>query len=148
MKEKFSKLSELSKMLLLALVIGIVSMAICLVPLFVFNQPGWLIGVAIGMLIEIVSITLLYKGSEITLIKFKTWLFLLFYFSRMVLFLVAMIVVALLSYGFGSFAPVPAFKYALWGTLIGWAPMQIIILVVMAIKKKGPVSIAEKKEND
>lgn len=150
MKEKFSKLSELSKMLIIASIIGAIAMLACLLPLIFANQPGWLIGVAIGTTVEIISLFLLYKGSEVALNKLKTWLFLVFYFSRMALFLASMVVTAILQFGFpyANIAPVPAFNYALWGDIIGFAPMQIIILIVMAIKKKGPISISEKKENE
>ena len=148
MKEKISNLSELTKMLLLATLVALISLGIALIPLFTLNLPGWLIGIAMGSFIEIISIILLYKGSEIALSSFKAWHFLLFYFTRMTLFLAGMVVAALLQYGIASFAPVEVFKYALWGVLIGYAPMQIVVIAVMMFKKKSPLTISEKKESN
>lgn len=146
MKNFLKNLSEVNKMLLLACLVSLGLMLLSLIPLFAFKQPGWLIGIAIGSAIEIFSIFLLYKGSEVALSTFKAWHFLLFYFTRMTLFLVGMVVAALLQFGFGTFKPVPAFNYALWGVLIGYAPMQTIVISIMFAKKKSPLTISEKKE--
>ena len=54
---------ELIKMLEYAAIIALALCLLALIPLFVFGQPGWLIGVAIGSVIEIINLFLLFKGS-------------------------------------------------------------------------------------
>lgn len=143
------KLSELQKMLVIAAIVSVALALLALIPLFVAHQPGWLIGVGIGSAIEIVNIYLLYKGSEVALKNLKTYQFLLFYFSRMALFLVGLLVVAIFSYGFlGKIEPVPAFKNAIWGLLIAYTPMQIVVIAVMLKNKKSIVTISEKEEDE
>ena len=148
MKNFLAKLSELQKMLLLGGVVSLFLLLLSLIQLFVASQTGWLIGVAIGCAVEMLSIFLLYKGSEMAMTNLKAWQFLLCYFLRMFLFLVGMIVAAMFSYGFFTYVqPIPAFKYALWGVLIGYAPMQIIVIGVLIAKKKSPITISEQKED-
>ena len=65
MLEKFRKLAELYKMLIVAGLVAAFLLLLSLIPLFVFNQPGWLIGVAIGSVIEITNIALLYICSNL-----------------------------------------------------------------------------------
>lgn len=144
MKKFLAKLNELEKMLLLAACVAVVLAGLALIPLFVAHQPGWLIGVGIGSLIEVVNIFFLYKGSELAMKTFKTSLFLLLYFSRMVLFLVGLVLVAMFQFGFfGYVSPVWAFKNAIWGVLIGYTPMQIIVIAVMVRSKKNFITISE-----
>ena len=149
MKKFLAKLNELQKMELLAAIVSVVLMLLALIPLLLVNQPGWLIGAAIGSAIELVNILLLYKGSEIAMKTFKTWLFLLLYFARMFLFLIGLVLVALLQFGFGTYVTaVPAFKYAIWGVLIGYTPLQIVIVVVMVKSKKNFVTISENNQKE
>lgn len=149
--KKIEKLNDLKKMLLLGLAVGVVLALIMLIPLFVSNQPGWLIGVGIGTLIELFNIFLLYKGSEAALKSFKTSIFLLFYFLRMVLFIGGFLVTAMFSYGLtGHVMPVEVMAYSLWGVLIAYTPTQIVVIVVMVKSKKNIITISEKtdeKEN-
>ena len=125
MKSKIQSLSELTKMLLLCLAVSIVFIGVSAVGLF-FNQPGWLIGVSIGCVIEAINIVLLYKGSGQVLRNEKPALFLVFYFLRTFLVIAAITGLILLEYK----AQVPAFKYSFWGVLIGYTPIQIIVIVV------------------
>lgn len=149
MKKFLAKLNELQKMELLAAVVAVVLMLAALLPLFLANQPGWLIGVAIGSAIELVNIFLLYKGSELALKTFKTWLFLLMYFARMFLFLIGLVGIALLQFGFGTYvAPVEAFKHAIWGVLIGYTPVQLVVIIVMIKSKKNFVTISENNQKE
>lgn len=128
-------------MLLLALAVGIVLILGSLVGVF-FSQYGWIIGVSLGTAIELINIWLLYKGSELTLKYFKTSLFLLTYFSRMVLYIVGILVLVLLQFNF----EIHVFDNSFWGFLIGITPMQVVVIVVMARSGKNPIDIAEKKE--
>ncbi len=149
MKKFLAKLNELQKMELLATVVAVTLCLLALIPLFVFNQPGWLIGVAIGSAIELVNIFLLYKGSEITLQKLKTINFVVFYLLRMTLFVLGLLIVVVFQYGILNYiTPVPAFKYALWGVLIGYTPVQIVVIVVMLKSKKNFVTIAENNQKE
>ena len=71
---------ELIKMLEYAAIIALALCLLALIPLFVFGQPGWLIGVAIGSVIEIINLFLLFKGSEVSLKTLKVTIYMLFYF--------------------------------------------------------------------
>lgn len=144
MKKFLAKLNELEKMLLLATCVALVLAGLSLLPLFLAHQPGWLIGVGIGSVIEIANIFLLYKGSEIAMKTLKSAIFLLLYFSRMALFLVGLLLVAMFQFGFLAYVqPLWAFKNAIWGVLIGYTPMQIIVIIVMVRSKKSFITISE-----
>ena len=143
MKNYLSKLSDLKKMLLLASVIGLV-LILGSIAGVIFGQYGWMIGVAIGTLVELVNIVLLYKGSEMALKYFKASLFLLMYFSRMVLYIVGILVLVLLQYNF----EIHVFDNSFWGFIIGVTPMQAVVIAVMIRTHKGPIDISEKKEEE
>ena len=151
MKNLYHRLNELQRMLILAGLVSIVLLLLSLIPLFAFNQFGWLIGVAIGSVIEIVNVTLLYKGSEFTLKRGKPYFFLLFYFVRMFLFLLGFLVTALLGFGFtyqGNvvIAPVEPFINSLWGVLIGYTPIQFVVIIVMLVSKRNPLTMSQVNE--
>ena len=113
---------ELIKMLEYAAIIALALCLLALIPLFVFGQPGWLIGVAIGSVIEIINLFLLFKGSEVSLKKLKVTMYMLFYFLRMVLFLAGILVTAIFSFGFTSILePVPEMANSIWGVVIAYA---------------------------
>ena len=131
MKEKIANLSELKKMLLLCALVSIVLIAGSSVGLF-FNQPGWIIGVSLGCIVEAISIVLLYKGSSQILKAEKPALFLLFYTLRMFLFVAVFLVLVLLD----TQAQIEAFKYSFWGELIGYTPMQAIVVIV-SLRHRG-----------
>lgn len=141
MKNYLKNCSELTKMLLLASLIGAILIS-CSTIGIVYGQPGWIIGVTAGTAVELLNIFLLYKGSEVTLKYFKSYLFLLMYFSRMVLLITGLLVFVMLQYYFN----VEFFTNSFWGFLIGIGPMTIIVIVVMALSGKSPIDIAEKKE--
>lgn len=155
MKKWINKLNELQRMLLLGCVVMVFLCLLSLIPLFVFNQPGWLIGVAIGSIVGIINILLTYKGSEVGLSTYKTIYFMLFYFIRILLILLSFVLTALFQFGFivGEnvyFSPISAFDFSLWGDLIGVLPMQIVLVIVMMKEKKNPITISEnlKKEEN
>ena len=141
MKNYLSKCSDLKKMLLLASVIGLALILGSIVGV-VFGQYGWMIGVVIGTAVELVNIYLLYKGSEMALKYFKASLFLIMYFSRMTLYIAGILVLVLLQYQF----EVHVFDNSFWGFIIGITPMQAVVIIVMIKTGKGPIEIAEKKE--
>jgi len=138
MKKFFKNLSEVKKMIFISFIVGII---LCLIALFgVFSgQPGWLIGVAIGSVIEMVNIYFLYKGSDMALKESRTPLFLLFYFGRMLLFAGGIILCVVMQYSLH----IDAFKNSFWGVLIGYTPMQIIVVIVMAKTGKSPMNMRD-----
>ena len=156
MKKFLAKLNELQKMCLLSLCVGIVLMLFSLLPLFLANQSGWLIGIAIGTILGIINICLTYQGSEVALKTFKTYSFLLFFFLRAVLVIIALVVTAMFQFGFRTSAdsyivqPITAFNYSLWGFLIGYILMKIVMIIAMAKSKKNDVTISDNlhKEKD
>ena len=125
MRKLLANLTELQKMLLLAALVSLFLIACSCIGLF-FNQPGWLIGVSIGSVVEIINIILLYKGSNQVLKEEKPGLFLLFYAIRMILFVGVVLVLVLLQYK----ALIEVFNYSFWGALIGYTPMQLIVVIV------------------
>lgn len=139
MKKLFENLSELKKMILISTIVGL-SLTLLAVIGVVFGQPGWIIGVAIGSVIEIANIVFLYKGSDMALKEEKTPYFLIFYFARMALFAGGIILCVVMQY----VLHIDAFVNSFWGVLIGYTPMQIIIVIVMAKNGKSPLNMNEK----
>ena len=131
MKQKLASLSELQRMLLLATLVSVVLIGLSCIGL-AFNQPGWLIGVSLGSLVEILSIILLYKGSSEVLKEQKPGIFLLFYGLRMILFIGLIVGLVLLQYK----ANIEIFTNSFWGALIGYTPMQLIVIIV-SIRNRG-----------
>lgn len=153
MKNFLDKLNELEKMLILALLVGVILMLFSLIPLFAVKQSGWLIGIAIGTIIGIINIYLTYYGSEVALKTFKTYSFLLFYFLRATLVVIALVVTAMFQFGFSvgesSYVEaVSAFNFSLWGFLIGYFPMKIVMIITMAKSKTNAVTISDNLHKD
>ena len=132
MKEKLAKLSELQRMSILWGIVSFVLIAGSSVGLF-FNQPGWIIGVSIGCVVELLSMILLFEGTTEILKNEKPALFLLFYMLRMVLFVATILVLVLLQYK----ANLEVFNYSFWGALIGYTPMQAIVIITSLRTKIG-----------
>ena len=143
MKNYLKNCSDLAKLLLAASVTGIVLILDSIVGI-VFGQPGWMIGIALGTVVELVNIYLLYKGSELALKHFKASLFIIVYFTRMTLYIAGILVLVLMQYQFN----IEVFNNSFWGFLIGITPMQAVVIVVMAKSGKSPIDIAEKKEEE
>lgn len=150
MKKILSKLSELNSMLILASIISLVILVIFLIVGLTTGYYGWLIGGAIGSVIEIINIVLLYKGSEFVIEKGKPMTFLIFYFARMILYIAAFLVCAM--FGFINnllHTPfIPVFEHSIWGVLIAISPLQIIVIVALMIQKKPLTEIAKKDESE
>ena len=141
MKNYLAKCSELTRMILLAILIGVVLILASIVGA-VFGQFGWMVGVSVGTAVEVLNLFLLYRSSELALKETKSSLFLLLYFVRMALYVAGILVLVLLQY----FWHISFFDNSFWGFLIGISPMQIIVIIVMARSKKGPLEIAQKKD--
>lgn len=127
-------LSDLQKLVILSTSIGIVLIALSFISM-IFNQPGWIIGVSLGTVIEIINIILLYKGSEHIGNELKSPLFLLYFFLRLLLIAISFILTAYLDFKLH----LPVFKNSIWGVLIGLSPMEIVVLLVFSKKTKSLV---------
>lgn len=139
--KKLAKCSDLAKMLILASLIGFV-LILASISGAVFGQFGWMIGVAIGTVVELVNLVFLYKASELALKESKTSLFILLYFARMFLYVAGILLLVLFQYRWY----IEVFTNSFWGYLIGITPMQIVVIIVMAKSGKTPLEIASKKE--
>ena len=132
MKCRFGKLTELQATLVVAAIISTILIALSAIGLF-FNQPGWIIGVSIGSLAELVSIYLSDIGSTAALKNSKTGLFLLSYFIRMILFVGLFAMLVIFQYKLGYVV----FRNSYWGMAIGFFP-SLLITVAMQLKfQKG-----------
>ena len=143
MKNYLKNCSDLAKLLLASSIVGIV-LILASITGIVFGQPGWMIGIALGTVVELVNIYLLYKGSELALKHFKASLFIIVYFTRMTLYIAGILVLVLMQYQFN----IEVFNNSFWGFLIGITPMQAVVIIVMAKSGKSPIDIAEKKEEE
>lgn len=128
-------------MVLLASFVGLILIIFSIIGA-IFGQPGWLIGVALGSLIEVINIVFLYKGSDMALKDGKTAFFLLFYFGRMILFAGGIILCVVMQYKL----EIQAFTNSFWGVLIGYTPMQIIVIIVMLKTGRTPLDMTGKND--
>lgn len=98
----------------------------------IFGQIGWLIGTALGTVLNLINSILVYKGTEVSLKESKTGFFLLSYFVRMFLFFVFFAVLVVLQYKL----EIDAFKNSFWGMAIAFFP-SIMVTVLVQLKYKG-----------
>ena len=131
MKHKITKLNELQIELLISLGISIVFALCALVGIF-YKQPGWLIGVGIGAVVELLYIFLVNKSSDLALNEKKTGLYLLSYFGRMILFVGVFATLVVLQYS----AKIEVFYYSPWGMLIAFFPSTLITVVTETKHRK------------
>lgn len=121
------------KAIILALIVCGAMMLVTLIFIFFFDPIevlSWTLGIFIGSVCEISSILLMYLGANQATKKGKTGLFLLFHFLRMGIILIALAVCGMLGYGFFAIPKVVIFHYSIFGCLIGYTPIQIIISII------------------
>ena len=140
MKKLFSNCSTLMRLVLYCCLIGLVLIGLSCIGL-IFGQPGWLIGASIGMVVSAINVVLLFKGSSFALKSYKASLFLLFYFARMLIYVGMTVLLAYLDISL----KILAFKNSVFGLLIAFVPMVIIVVVVMTREKKNVMNIGELK---
>lgn len=140
MKKLFSSQSTLVRLVLYSCLFGLALIALSCIGLF-FSQPGWLIGASIGMVVSAINVVLLFKGSSIALKNYKASLFLLFYFTRMLLYVGMTVLLAYLDIS----QQIPAFKNSVFGLLIAFVPMVVVVAIVMTKEKKNFMNIGELK---
>lgn len=124
MKKFLKKFTDLELTILLEGIIGVIAVGLSCIG-FAFDQPGWAIGVATGVIVSMVSTLLVFKGSEFAMKDNKAGLYLLFFFLRMVLFIGMTVFFALMQYKVKN----DRFDYSIWGGLIGYSPMFIILII-------------------
>lgn len=129
MKKFLKNLDDSSLTLLIQAIVGIVFILISLVGFF-FGKPGWTIGVVSGVAIALLSSLLVLKGTEATLRDGKTGLFLASSFVRMFLFVGVIGAYAYLWF----MAKVSAFEFAVWGAVIGYSPMFLVMIIGQFIR--------------
>ncbi len=124
MKKFLSKFSDFTLTIILEGIIGVVAVALSFIG-FKFGKYGWTIGCATGTVLAMLSTVMVFKGSDAAMRANKMGLYFLFYFLRMVLFIGVMVVFAILQYK----SEIHVFDYSLFGTLIAYTPMFIILIV-------------------
>ena len=140
MKKFFSNCSQLTRLVIYCLAFGLVLMILSCIGI-IFGQFGWLIGAAIGTAVSLVNVVLLFKGSSFALKTFKASLFLLFYFSRMLIYVGMTVLLAYLDFSLH----IGAFAYSIFGLLIAYLPMVVIVCIVMSKEGKNVMNIGELK---
>lgn len=124
MKKFLLKFSDLTLTIMLEGIVGIIATGLSCIG-FAYSQTGWAIGISTGTFVAMLSTVLVFKGSDAAIRDSKTALYLLFYFLRMILFVGVMVVFALLQYKFNN----PKFDYSVFGALIGYTPMFVILII-------------------
>lgn len=126
MKNFWNSLNELKKSLIISSLVTVALMLLSLIGL-IFGQIGWLIGVSVGGLIQLINITLHFKGADFILKKNKASLFLLLFFARMLLIVGAFVLCIVLE----RVVLIQAFKNSIFGVLIGITPTEIILMMTV-----------------
>lgn len=144
MKKFLIKFSDFTLTMFLEGIIGVVAVALSCIG-FVYGQYGWAIGIATGTVVALLSTVMVFKGSDAAIRDNRTAIYLLCYFLRMILFIGVLVLFAILQYKM----KVEVFYFSIWGALIGYTPM-FILLVVGQIKGSHDLDkkIQEKSKED
>ena len=124
MKKFLQKFNDLELTIFLEGIIGIIAIGLSFIG-FIYDQTGWAIGVSTGVFVSMVSTVLVFKGSDFAMRETKAGLYFLFYIARMILFIGIMVFFAIMQYKVENHH----FDYSIWGALIGYAPMFVILIV-------------------
>lgn len=138
MKKLFSSQSTLVRLVLYCALFGLALIALSCIGL-IFSQPGWLIGASIGMVVSVLNVFLLFKGSSAALKSYKAWLFLIFFFARMIIYVGMTVLLVYLDLSL----KIEAFKNSVFGLLIAFVPMVVVVSIVMTKEKKNFMNIGE-----
>ena len=122
-------MKNLSTITKLVLITSLVGLGITLISLFTvfIGYPGWTIGIAIGSIIDVAIVSLLFIGGDRTTKSSKPGTTILFYFLRIILLAAGLIIPALLDYKFN----IAFMKYSVFGAAIGYVPGIFIIVLVL-----------------
>mgnify|MGYP003296494675 CR=1 FL=1 len=124
-------LSTVSKLTIYSALAGVAITLISLFTVFI-GYPGWTIGIAIGSIIDVAVVALLYVGGDRTIKSQKLGVTALFYILRMILLIAGLLVPALLEYKLN----IPVMKYSTFGSAIGYIPGVFVVIIVLT---KGKV---------
>ena len=136
MKNFLNKLSTLCRLELYALCVGIIICGVSCIG-FIWGHAGWLIGTAIGTVAVMMNVFLMFKGSAKSLKTGRAMFFLMCFFLRYIVFLGLAVLLAYLQFT----EHVPAFEYSIFGLLIGYSPLTIIVCVTMSREGRNPMNI-------
>lgn len=126
----------MGKTLLLSAIVGVATFLISLIFLFFFDSISWSIGIAIGVVLELINIYLLYAGTHVIEKTKKPLMTLVFYMLRMLVVGIGVVITVLLGFGIKGFVnPINEFHYSVFGLLIGYTPLQIIVSII-ELKRK------------
>lgn len=112
---------------------ALAGLAITLISLFTvfIGFPGWTIGIAIGSVIDVAVVALLYVGGDRTMQSKKLGLTVLFYVLRIVLLSAGLLVPAILEYKLH----IPCMKFSTFGSAIGYLPGVFVVILVLTKSK-------------
>ena len=129
------KLNEFQASLVIT---GVVTFLLAIVGLVfaILGQPGWLIGIGVGAVVDFVYLWLMSVGSTLALKESKTGLFLVTYFLRMVVFIGFFALLVVLQY----VLHIEVFKNSCWGMLIAFVPVTFITIAVQLMFKQKDVN--------
>ena len=126
----------MGKTLLLSLIVGVAMFLISLIFLFFFDSISWSIGIAIGVVLELINIYLLYAGTHVIEKSKKPALTIAFYALRMLTVGIGVVVTVILGFGIkGHVTPINDFHYSVFGLLVGYTPLQIIVSIIEMKRK-------------
>ena len=131
MKKGSIKLSEFQASLVIT---GVVSFLLAIVGLVfaILGKPGWLIGIAVGTVVDFFYLWLMSVGSALALKESKAGLFLVTYFLRMVAFVGFFALLVVLQY----ILHIEAFNNSCWGMLIAFVPVTFITIATQLMYKE------------
>lgn len=129
MKKFWTNLTQNKRMVLLAIAIGLFLSLLSLIGVF-FNQIGWLIGVVLATIAEIIFLLIQSKSTEILLKENKAGIYILFFILRMLVVVSFGVVIVLFEFKF----PQAFLKNSIFGYLIGVFPISII--TILSTKKE------------
>ena len=134
MKKVAIKLNEFQASLLITGVVAFLLSVIGLL-LAILGKPGWVIGFAVGSIVDFIYLWLMNIGSTLALKESKTGLFLVTYFLRMVAFVGCFALLVVLQY----IVHLEAFNSSCWGMLIAFVPVTFITIATQLIYKEKEV---------
>lgn len=131
MKKGSLKLTEFQASLVITGVVGLLLAIVGLV-FAILGKPGWLIGIAIGIVVDFVYLWLMSVGSTLALKESKTGLFLVTYFLRMVAFVGFFALLVVFQY----ILHIEVFNNSCWGMLIAFVPVTFITIATQLMYKE------------
>ena len=130
MKKGSPKLTEFQASLVITGALSLLLIIVGVV-LAILKKPGWMIGFAIGSLVDFFYIWIMNLGSTLALKESKAGLFLLTYFARIVVFIGLFALLVVLQY----VLHVEVFNNSCWAMLIAFVPVTFITIATQLMHK-------------